>query len=304
MRVRYVLIGLRAVTAVPLVLLLSRLLLSIKPIAELAPMGIPAGRLIPILLALLVLYLIFEGRSIGRLATLVYFAYFAYLVVLVSPFLHTAFPRSQSGFVKLVSDYLLMAPREAFLSMPLLLVVSIADDYLLALYRWNLTMEGFGIPESDLWETTYPQVITMALALVLSLVLFTWSLGYLKNLHFNLGGNYLVPVLLILALGASIALGLSEREKVRKTVVVIKTVVPLGKGSTYRLEWGEDALLEVTPGKFPVERELFITADVEKPPKFIRLVVGDKRRVLRRVKESHDNGVRFVLYSDLKPKEM
>lgn len=296
----------RFLLALPLVVLMARLLLSINPLVRyLSLAAFSPEKIIYALLFIAVFYLTFEGRSIGKLATLVYLSYFAYLVLTVSPFVHTAFPQSQKGFVQLIGKYLTMTPKEAFLSMPLLLLISIADDYLLFLQNRGASLSSLGVPEGDVWEVVYPSLITFALAVVFSLVLFTWVLGYVKSRTLHLGSlGYFLPALLLIALGTSISLGLWERRRAERTVVVIKTRVPLGKGGSYRLEWGDEPLLIVNPGEKAEGRELMIVRRAEKAPKFVKLAVGEKRDVLRRVKESVDGDNLFVLYSNLPPKEI
>ncbi|WP_457742859.1 hypothetical protein [Thermococcus sp.] len=306
MRSEGVIGALRFLLALPLVVLMARLLLSINPLVRYLSLAtFSPEKIVYVLLVIAVFYLTFEGKSIGKLATLVYLSYFAYLVLTISPFVHTAFPQSQRGFVQLINQYLTMTPKEAFLSMPFLLLISIADDYLLFLQNRGTSLSSLGIPEEDVWDVVYPSLITFALAVVFSLVLFTWILDYVKSKTLYFGSlGYFLPALLLIALGTSISLGLWEKKHTEGTVVVIKTRVPLGKGSSYRLEWVGEPLLLVNPGENAEERELMIVRQVETAPKFIRLIVGEKMDVLRRVKESVDNGNLFVLYSNLPPREI
>ncbi|WP_148882135.1 hypothetical protein [Thermococcus aciditolerans] len=317
MRTDHVLTALRLAVLVPMVLIVSDMLTSIAPLtAFLGGLGIAAPEtLIRLGVAALVGFIVLNGESPGWLISLSYFANMLYLIMRASPLVETAFPTLYPPLMDALRENVLLPTSRAFFYIPVLVVVSIVDDYIGELLEKERIISEWEIPAGDVAGVVYPSLLVMAVAMVTSALVFLWAIDYLTGRRVDLGElYYLAPPLLLLALGMSFSMGIFGRGKARRNVLVIKARMPLGRSYSWKIEGGDDLVVTVlTRGGEMREREIRIETEVKEPPKRVILYVKNlgvgegedstKRVPLRKVKESTDGDTRFLLYTNMWPVE-
>ncbi len=311
MNVRQVLMALRLVLCIPLVFILSNILASVVPLTSyLEGLGVSDPKLLLVVgVAILVAVVILNGESPGWLISLTYFTSMVYLIVASSPLIEVAFPTFYSNITELLENNVTLSTTSAFLYIPVLVIISIIDDYVGDLMEKETLLRGMGLPQDDIKGVVYPSMMVMAAAVLTSVLVFLWAMDYLVGRTIDFGQlYYLVPPVLLLALGISFSMGIFGRSEVVRTLLVIKAKVPVGERYSWEIEGDEVLLVRLTThGGEVKEKEIRIDTEVKQPPERVVLHVegpAPKRVHLRKLKESTDNGTRFVMYTNLWPREL
>lgn len=316
MRARHILMILRLAILVPVLIIVSDMLTSIVPLMEsLKGLGIAAPEtLISVSVVALGIFIVLNNRSIGWLISFAWFANMLYVVITDSPVFETAFPTIHTLLMKILGETVMLPTSRVLYYIPLLVVVSVVNDYIEELTKKEKTMSRWEIPEEDIMGIVHNSFLVMVMATVMAVLAFLWAVDYLVKRGVDFGElYYLAPPLLLLGLGVSLSVGIfGRRNNTKHNVLVIKAKIPLGQSYSWKVEGSENLAVTVLTrdGKMQ-EREIRIETEVKEPPErviiYVKRTDGDQdstREIrLKKVKESTDGDTRFLWYTNMLPIE-
>ncbi|WP_048149625.1 hypothetical protein [Palaeococcus ferrophilus] len=308
MRPRGIFTLIKFIIALPLVILTAEALASIPLIAPLIGQGLKLLRIpldtydfLLLILALGVFGGLINGSSLGKVVSLLSVMYLAVFIIANSPLMWIAFP-SLYTFTKPLREAGTLTVDRGLFYLSLYLAAAIAGDYLDSLSKKDELLERWGMGGDILYAALLNVTLFIALAFALAFALRDYAEG--ATMH--LGEPHMVIPLTLLALGMVIALGVFPRSRPKKVKLVIKLRLPLGERYDVSVSGEEDVVVEVRSEGKTQERELLLEREVERAPNAVRLVyMGEENRSIRlkKVKESPEGNVLFLLYSNERPLE-
>lgn len=308
MRPRRIFTLIKFIMALPLVVLTAEALASIPLIAPLIGQGLKLLH-IPLetydffllILALGVFGGLINGSSLGKVASLLSVMYLAVFIIANSPLMWMAFP-SLYTFTKPLREAATLTANRGLFYLSLYLAAAIAGDYLDSLSKKDELLERWGMGGDILYAALLNVTLFIALAFALAFALRDYTGGTAVHP----GEPHMVIPLTLLALGPVIALGVFPRSRPKKIKLVIKLRLPLGERYDVSISGMGDVVVEVRSEGRERERELLLEREIEVTPKTVRLIhTGERSHSLRlkKVKESPDGDVLFLLYSNESPLE-
>lgn len=308
MRPRGIFLIMKLVIAAPLVVLTANALAGIPVLAptigkglEVLHIPLDTHAFFLLILALGVFGSLLNGSSLGKVASLLSVMYLAVFIIANSPLMWIAFP-SLYTFTKPLREAGTLTADAGLFYLSLYLGAAVAGDYLDSLSTKDKLLERWGLEGSVL----YSLLLNITLFITLAFVIAFFLKDYTGSTTLPMGEPHIIIPLTLLVLGVVITLGVFPRSRPGRVLLAVKLRLPLGERYEVSVNGEDELIIEIRNEGKTRERELLLEREVEKPPRKVKVIcTGETQRsiTLKKVKESPEGDVLFLLYSNERPLE-